>query len=375
MTLQTLYHQGRTGKVVEWECWTEGADIVVRHGQIGGKKQISRKTSVGKNIGKANETTAEEQAELEATAIWTLKLRQKYSLTVDESKEEVFLPMTAKKFKDPDKPQSEWGNRIVYPCAVQPKLDGVRLMAYWDNNRIVMGTRGGKEWTAPTHIAEALEKFMPKKMVLDGELYLHGVDFETLTSWSKKKYPETSALQFHVFDMPIDENGDRLTWEERAIKLSTLSEIYPKLWTKHIKFVSTYIANSIEEVLLFEEKFLTQGYEGAMVRNLLGIYTFGHQSYDLQKVKTSIDAEFKVIGYEEGIGNDKGCVIWECVSAIGTTFTVRPKATVEKRKEYFANADSYIGKWLKVEFQNYTADGKPRFPRALGFRDIIDIGI
>ena len=55
--MKTLYHTSKTGAVVEWDIWTEGADIVTEYGQRDGKKQLARKTATGKNIGKTNETT------------------------------------------------------------------------------------------------------------------------------------------------------------------------------------------------------------------------------------------------------------------------------------------------------------------------------
>ena len=57
--LETLYHQGKTGAIVQWDIWTEGADICTEYGQIGGKMQTARKTATPKNVGRANATTVD----------------------------------------------------------------------------------------------------------------------------------------------------------------------------------------------------------------------------------------------------------------------------------------------------------------------------
>ena len=37
--LPTLYHQSKSGAIVQWNIWTEGADIVREYGQMDGKMQ------------------------------------------------------------------------------------------------------------------------------------------------------------------------------------------------------------------------------------------------------------------------------------------------------------------------------------------------
>ena len=170
-------------------------------------------------------------------------------------------------------------------------------MAFWEGDRIYLGTRNGKEWTAPRHIAKELENILPKEMVLDGELYIHGVDFESLSSWTKKIYKETAQLEYWVFDIPIDEEGNsELPWNKRR-------QVMEQFFNTHgqdgsIKMVSVFgKAKNHQEVLDLEEKCVAEGYEGVMVRNMNGKYLFGHRSHDLLKVKSSEDAEYKIADF------------------------------------------------------------------------------
>ena len=106
-----------------------------------------------------------------------------------------------------------------------------------------------------------------------------------------------------------------------------------------------------------------------MLRNCAGTYRVGVRSTDLQKYKEFEDAEYEVVGFKEGDGLEKGCVIWMCKTAAGQTFAVRPRGTHEERAALFPRAASFVGQQLTVRFQELTTDGIPRFPVGLTFRD------
>src|SRR5687767_10538404 len=89
----TLYHRTKLDKIVEWKIWVVGNAVHVEWGEIDGKKQTTVTYSEGKNIGKANETTPEQQASLDAESQWQHRLDRKYSKTIKEAKKTVLLPM------------------------------------------------------------------------------------------------------------------------------------------------------------------------------------------------------------------------------------------------------------------------------------------
>ena len=94
MTLSTLYKKNKNESIQVWAIWTEGADIVTEHGKLDGKKQLSRKTAKAKNVGRANETSASEQAILTAKSMWTKKKDKGYFESREEAETNlVFLPM------------------------------------------------------------------------------------------------------------------------------------------------------------------------------------------------------------------------------------------------------------------------------------------
>lgn len=128
--LQKLYKKTSTGAIQEWEVSTDIVDniptIITRFGQVDGKIQTSTEQVLeGKNIGRANATTAMEQAEAQAKSRWEKQLKKGYVKTIEDAQAGVVddiieggvAPMLAHKF-------SEQGHKIKYPALAQPKLDG-----------------------------------------------------------------------------------------------------------------------------------------------------------------------------------------------------------------------------------------------------------
>jgi len=370
--LETLYHQGKTGAIVQWDIWTEGADICTEYGQIGGKMQTSRKTATPKNVGRANATSANEQAVLEATAMHKKRLDGKYSLTIEDAKKEVFLPMLAASF---DKRK----DKVTYPVDVQPKLDGVRCLAYWDGDSVKLMSRGGKQWNCCQHIIDELEQVLPTDWVLDGELYIHGKTFQEITKLVKTTKllakPESVNVQFHVYDVPRagyeqTEIGGS-TWDNRKMSLLLIDEFVENC--KSVVAVRTDFAAHEEDVYELQSEYLEEGYEGAIVREYDGEYKFGYRSNKLLKVKNFMDEEYLIAGFTTGVGRFDGCVVWVCMTEDGQSFKVVPQGTMEERQETYQNADKHIGDWLKVKFFELTDDGIPRFPVGLGIRPLEDM--
>jgi len=358
--MKTLYHTSKTGAIVEWDIWTEGADIVTEFGQRDGKKQLARKTATGKNVGRSNETTPEDQAILEMKSMHKKKLDGKYSTTLKGAKQEVFLPMLASSF---DKRK----DKVTYPVDVQPKLDGVRCLAYWDGDSVKLMSRGGKQWECCNHIVEELMKILPKGMVLDGELYIHGKSFQEITKLVKKWRPESVDIVFHVYDVPKEPDGAiRPVWADRRWSLESLLEAFEEC--DSLEVVDTHLATNEDAVYEHQSHFLEEGYEGAIVRELDGEYRFGHRSNKLLKVKNFMDKEYEIVDYTTGVGRFEGCIIWICKTDNGDEFKVVPQGTMEERKATYDTAGEHIGELLKVKFFELTDDNIPRFPVGIGIR-------
>src|ERR1035437_8211993 len=176
-----LYKKTSTGAIQQWDIRVNGNEIVTTYGQVGGKLQTTTETiREGKNAGKSNETTAEQQANLEAVATWQKKLKSGYVQSIDDAQNDVtddvieggVLPMLAPSKSYPFDPNLE--KKIVFPAFVQPKLDGARCIAIVVDGKATLWSRTRKPIYSAPHIVDALEELLPfGKFTLDGELYQH----------------------------------------------------------------------------------------------------------------------------------------------------------------------------------------------------------
>jgi len=354
--LPILYQKGKGGAIFTWRIWTEGANVITEYGQKDGKKQQASYKAEPKNAGRSNATTADKQAEAEAKAMWQHKLDRKYSKTEKEANERLFLPMLAHSF-------AEHPQKADFPVDVQPKLDGVRCMAYWDGKQVQLMSRSGKSYNV-SHIAKALEPYLSKhdETVLDGEIYLHNETLQGINRLVKKQRENSKDLNYCIYDIPIVDGNDDLAWEERNKALATIPKNMP----------SVYITESTEckdknEVKSAQLHFVENGFEGAMIRNRKGKYVFGHRSYDLLKVKSFFDKEFKITSITDGQGKMVGKCVFTC-QADGGTFECTIKAPMDERELIYRHREKYIGKMLTVRYQYMTEDEKPFLPVGIAIR-------
>lgn len=358
-----------------WEISVEARDgtgvIVTEHGYTDGKRvKTERIVSVGKNIGKKNETTAVQQAVSEAQALWKKKKDAGYcedtpaTATAAQSTATATappLPMLALDF-------NKRGKSILFPCLAQRKLDGVRCVATVNG----LFSRNGKAFPHLQHIKQEVTDVLKSSdqtgLILDGELYSDTLTFQEVVGLVKKaklKAEDASKLQqIHlcVYDI-ID------TERDNAARNAFLNDFFASHSFKHLRLLSTVECKTREDLKAIHDAYVAEGYEGLMLRNKAGRYRVNVRSADLQKYKEFEDAEYKVVGFKEGDGVEKGCVIWLCKTAKGQEFAVRPRGTHEDRAAILESAASYIGKDLTVRYQELTTDGLPRFPVGIGFRD------
>jgi len=372
MQLPILYGKSTLGKIKMWSAEviqnSDGtATLRIQHGYDDGKKQTDdRIIQSGKNIGKINETTPYEQALSEARSDLNKKRDEGYAEKVEDIKDEssgFFLPMLAHKWSD-------HSSKIKYKAALQNKLDGFRCLSKKEDGVVHLWSRKGKSLDIPIEIKEELSKILSEGESLDGELYHHGWTFQRIGSAIKKRNSDTPNLHYYIYDAPSTTKTfkerflDRFSPQSRELT----SDILFVAGTTRIVICPTKIVSSSEEALAGQAEAIEAGYEGAMIRNLDGLYSFKYRSTSLLKIKSFDDAEFEIIGGKEGQGRESGTVIFKCKMDSGLEFDVRPRGSVEERSEMWANLESYIGKPLTVRYQGLTDEGRPRFPVGLHVR-------
>lgn len=354
---------------------TSVATITTVYGLIDGKQTtLTKDVNTGKNIGKKNETTPFEQAIVEANAKWSGQKDKGYT----ESKKEAESPSTLRVSPMLAKEYSKDGKKIKYPAMIQPKLDGVRCLASLNKDgEVYLVSREGKEWHHLNHIRGDLKKMLKPGLYIDGELFTKALTFQEITSITRKslELSETEAekekvMEYHVYDL-IDTNNLEMSFNERS---ELLAKLHKASRAKNVKLVETKVIKNEEEMTSFYEKYLKDGYEGAMLRNTESVYKFGPtRSNDLIKIKPTDESEAKIVDFTEGEGNEKGLVLWiiEWTDKNGkkTNVTVRPMGTHEERAKLYKEGKKLIGKKLTIRYQGLTDLGIPRFPRGVVIRD------
>ena len=136
-----------------------------------------------------------------------------------------------------------------------------------------------------------------------------------------------------------------------------------------VYIVESVIVNDEDELMSTFEHFLKEGYEGAIVRNMDGLY-INKRSYDLLKVKEFSDDEFLVTGVKEGKGSMEGKAIFICKTTNGNEFSAKMIGSMEALRKYVDNPFLAIGKMLTVKYQGLTnKNNVPRFPVAVSFKE------
>ena len=121
-TLPTLYSRDTKQRIKTFVAEVDGSCFTTYSGLEFGKKTPAQTYCVGKNLGRANATTPDQQAEKEALAKWELKKKDGYRETIEESDLAPKLPNLCQDFKDS-------GHNMEYPAQTGPKLNGMRVMA------------------------------------------------------------------------------------------------------------------------------------------------------------------------------------------------------------------------------------------------------
>ncbi len=382
MKLPTLYKKTNTGAIQFWSVSVDTdlvdlslkpgtSKITVQYGQLDtdSPQETFDIIEHGKNVGKKNETTAYEQAELEAKSKWEKQLKKGYVKTIEEAREGKIdtiieggiSPMLAHRF-------DEHGHKIKYSCYGQPKLDGHRIIAVVKEGRCTLWSRTQKPINSLPHIVDAIEKMVGStSCILDGEGYSHDFkeNFEKISSLIRQENPapDCHLVQYHIYDMP----SANVPFEERLKAIKSLP------WAQNpgcLVMVDTVLLNNQDEATEFFLKCLNDGYEGAILRNKAGMYV-NKRSYDLQKVKTMKDDEFDIVGIEEGKGRLIGHVgSFICSMPNGKTFLAKMSGSTDKLREYFVNHRLWENKRLTVQYQGLTAkEGVPRFPVGIRIRE------
>lgn len=294
--------------------------------------------------------------------------------------------------------------KMQFPIYSSKKLEGVR----GEFQPTCLTTRPMKPFNnkfLAIHFKEVLEYCKEYGVTLEGEFYKHGLDFSTISSICRRaNHPDTADLEFHVFDIYIDDFPN-MTFKERTHQMEIA---IAGIGMDFVKLCPQEIHNNQAEVVKYYEDALEQGYEGWVGKHPDSAYkkgrstvneghfirlkpedTFDGSVLDIIEMQENLcESEVNELGYlskkqDKDMKAGRGLAAVALVQCKEFTKPVRVSLSrgikdyedtkkSPSRESIFNNKDQYIGKHIR--FVGFTISGMelPRSPRFDDWRTDLD---
>lgn len=367
----TQYYDEPVPKGVRAYYWTVAQE---KTASGDGKPRVSEETAIetGKNLGKANETNVFTQALLESYSIYRTKLRQKYNVRLGETDEYPWRkpPMRFNLVKDHLK-------KLVFPAYLLTKYDGIFAEAVYNpmekkveivSRQLVPFINVGLH---EKELAPVFKKY--PNIMLFGEFYKHGLPLQQISGMTRDT-SSTNKLNLFLFDAIMRDEGENMVYRDRRALLDKVFEEFGDGF-KYVKKMPVYEVGGLKELYDRYEEFVKAGYEGGVYYNPDGKYKFFYttsRSTDVLKMKPRRSAEFKVVGFKEGRGKNKGLVTFVLETEKGDQFSAEPNLDDDVRKKLFKEFDGgnfhYKDKMATVTYSELSEKGIPMQPKFIAIR-------
>jgi len=277
-------------------------------------------------------------------------------------------------------------NKIQYPIRVEPKYDGMRLLAIGNQDGFEFRTRSGKivDTISDTVInslkamyESGTDVWLPESlMVFDGELM--GKNFADTMSQGRKAGHKFENGNFYCFDaFPLEvfqqlrsKPNPSDSYEIRHKQLRTVYERADLGEDDSLILPPSYIVRTFEEISTLYDSVRARGLEGLILKRMNGLY-HPRRNVDWMKLKGQEEADCVVIGAEEGTGKNEGILGAIVIDFNGVEVKVGGGFSDEQRRSIWAMHESneLANKVAEVWFHEVTPDGSMRHPRFKWFRD------
>lgn len=350
----TLYRKNQLG-MGTWRIWAEDDTLYYAHRTTLGGAEITHSDKVQLNMSGRN---LADQVALEMNSRINRMLDKGYKYDREEAESGptnqlgLITPMLAQKLEDlPDL-------RNFDNAFVQPKLDGHRcLITRTEDGDLIAYSRKGKTIETIPHILKDFDWLGPGRTV-DGELYVHGAQLQTISSWIKREQAASQRLRYHWYDF-VSDDPFHMRYPKMLVAASRLS-------MASVDLVETTQVSSIDQAMGLFRKYRGEGYEGAMLRLPLKGYQDGARARQLIKIKERHDAEVTVTGCA---ASRDGWAVLRVRTDTGKEFDISAPGSVPEKVEVLQNFDKYNGRRLTIEYAGLTNDGIPFHAVAIRWRD------
>ena len=259
------------------------------------------------------------------------------------------------------------------------KIDGTRCSFYYKDGVIKTASRGGGDYDP------ACQHFINNKKlisffenhpdyILDGELYKHGKSLQQISGAARleKNAYDCDWLEYYIYDVMIPNMPfkDRLNILEEIKEELNLEFNPERIWKEgelQMQMVPQVKVSGWLNIKNLHDKYVSEGWEGVVIRDPSKNYKFGGRGNEMIKVKMYQDSEFLVTGISEGLRDEDLC--FTCVTEDGKEFKAKPMGSRELKQTYRDNLDQIVGKMATVKFFYYSDDGTPLQPVLKCIRD------
>jgi ATP-dependent DNA ligase len=239
--------------------------------------------------------------------------------------------------------------------AVEPKIDGVRVIVEVCRQTFAVAfkTRNGNPLPSIQHLSGWFADTAAKHGVytFDCEA-ISGEDFYDAVGDIRSSEPAKDAFLW-LLDLPDDVG----TYRERRSLMAKFT------FTDRVMLVESFVGINPNDAF---RRFVSQGFEGAMIKDTASPYSQGKRSNAWLKVKAVDSEDCPIVSVHEGKGRLAGTMGHVVVEHGTRLVRVGGGFTDEQRRQIWEQRDSVIGSWLEVSFQNMTPEGSFRHPRIRG---------
>ena len=263
------------------------------------------------------------------------------------------------------------------PYYLQAKLNGNRCRVEANHEGVSLYTSQGNIFKSVPHINQLLESIIYNpniaplasysQLVLDGELYIHGVPLNkirSITSRTTGLHPDYSTMEFHIFDVLFKDRP--MEQEHRDTLLDRIEDLVHG--ASSLKVVKRVIRSTKEGIVDFLKECYGEGYEGIVVRNKDGFYET-KRSTNIMKLKPRYTDEYRIVGFKEEVainGDPKGSLgALQLSDMDGKKFWVGTGSFLTRDMRFLLWQDRHklIGKIAVIKYQELTgARGVPYCP-------------
>jgi ATP-dependent DNA ligase len=254
------------------------------------------------------------------------------------------------------------------PYLVQPKLNGERCRALITNRGVTLLSSEENEIITLPHINKVLA--LSTKIELDGEVYLHGMSKQAISSFMRRKtpHPDHFQMQYHVFDIIHEELSQMERLRYLYADFRSLLEA-----TGCVKVVDTHRVWDMEGIEKLLHFYCGEGYEGIIIREANALYE-RTRTTNMLKWKPRHKDSYLIVGYQEEVdkyGTPKGRLgSLECEKD-DQRFSVGSGSllTHANRNDLWAIRDGLLGQYALIKYPELTDRGVPNHPVIVGITE------